>query len=167
MRQTRYKAQYDAGKEHPHDLCTTSFSGEAMRDMVAKHKFDVDLAPLDQDKGAAQMEAQKPLEAVTLIFDGARGRYIPRDFVCGTENVIDVVHCAKWGLLESNAGQWGAAANPDSEWYWEAWAWILDNAEYTDDSGNKYRLHQDGDLWGLCYERMTPEERSNFGFDED
>lgn len=107
------------------------------------------------------------LNAVTLILSDARGTYIPRDFVCDDNNVIDVEHCAKWGLTDANRGQWEAAADPENESYWDAWDWILNNAEYVDSDGDKYRLHQDGDLWGICYDRMTAEEKSNFGFNDD
>lgn len=108
----------------------------------------------------------KKLEAVTLILDSARGVYIPRDFVCGADGVIDLAHCAAWGLTAENRQRWEEAATPESESYWDAWSWILDNAAYTDDAGNAYTLHHDGDLFGLCFERMTDEEKANFGFDE-
>jgi hypothetical protein len=107
----------------------------------------------------------KPLQAVTLVLDGARGRYIPRDFVSDDKWGFDLEHCASWGLTDANCRSWEAAKNPDSDWYWDAWAWILDNAKYTDESGNVYTLYQDGDLFALCYERMTDDEKSNFGFE--
>lgn len=108
---------------------------------------------------------KKQLDAVTLILSDARGIYIPRDFLCDDNNAIDEEHCARWGLTKENREQWEAAANPDEEWYWEAWDWVLNNARYTDEAGNVYTLHQDGDLWGLCVERMTNEEKRSFGFD--
>lgn len=108
----------------------------------------------------------KKLDAVTLILSDARGIYIPRDFVCDDAHEI-AEHCAKWGLTAANREHWEDAANPDSEWYWEAWDWILNNARYTDEDGDVYTLHQDGDLWGLCVARMTEEEKQNFGFEGD
>ena len=54
---------------------------------------------------------------------------------------------------------------PENEWYWEAWHEVLDKAQYIDNQGNIYRLYQDGDLWLICYELMTNEEKINFGFD--
>ena len=56
------------------------------------------------------------MEAVILILDGARGIFIPRDFL-------------------------------------------------TDGLGDIFRLHQDDDLWAVCSEKMTMEEKENFGFD--
>jgi len=108
----------------------------------------------------------KKIEAVTLIRDSARGRFIPRDFLCGADGQIDLAHCATWGLTAENRQRWEDAANPDCEWYWEAWAWVLDNAAYTDEGGNRYTLHHDGDLFGLCFDRMTDEEKANFGFED-
>ena len=113
------------------------------------------------------MPTNKPLQAVTLILDSARGIYIPRDFLASADSLPDWDHCQSWGLTTANQAQWIAACHPENESYWDAWAWILDNAQFTDGEGYKYRLHHDGDLFGLCYERMTPEERANFGFDED
>jgi hypothetical protein len=45
------------------------------------------------------------------------------------------------------------------------WIWVLDNAKYLAEGGDVYQLHQDGDLWGICYEKMTDEEKENFGFE--
>jgi hypothetical protein len=113
------------------------------------------------------MPTNKPLQAVTLLLDSNRGVYIPRDFLAPGTNLPDWDHCQSWGLTSENQGQWIAACHPGNDAYWDAWTWILDNAEFKDADGNLYRLHHDGDLFGLCYERMTPEERANFGFDED
>ena len=104
------------------------------------------------------------MNAIILILSDSRGIYIPRDFICDDYNEIAWEHCAAWGLTKENAEWWIDAANPESEFYWDAWDWILYNAEYTDENGNKYRLFQDGDLWGLCYDKMTEEEKQNFGF---
>lgn len=109
----------------------------------------------------------KKLDAVTLILSDARGIYIPRDFVCDDNNEIAVEHCAAWGLTEANGDMWKSAADPESEHYWEDWDYILNNARYKDDEGHVYTLYQDGDLWGLCAERMTDEEKDNFGFNDD
>lgn len=49
LRQTRYKSQFDAGKEYSHDLIAVGFQGKAMRDLINMHKFDCDLSPLDKE----------------------------------------------------------------------------------------------------------------------
>jgi hypothetical protein len=104
-------------------------------------------------------------DAVTLILSDARGIYIPRDFLIDNDGDIAWSHCAAWGLTKDNMQHWSAALLPDSEIYWDAWTWILDNAEWRDAHDMVYRLHQDGDLWALCYDKMSDEEKENFGFD--
>jgi hypothetical protein len=99
------------------------------------------------------------LDAVECLLSDARGQYIPRDFVANFD-------MAEWGL-DYERDKWAldtCAAGPEEEGYWDAWMYILDNAEYKKD-GNIWRLHQDGDLWALCYERMTDEEKRNFEFE--
>lgn len=105
------------------------------------------------------------MNAVILILSDSRGIYIPRDFVTGDNNEVEKSHCEKWGIKPDDAEI--LAAGPDREFYWETWESVLDNAEFTDDSGGRYRLYQDGNLWGICYARMSMEERQNFGFDLD
>ena len=101
------------------------------------------------------------LEAVNLILSDARGFYIPRDFLTDNYNEIDEKHCKAWGLTDQNKEQWMDCADPENEWYWDAWDWILNNAKFVDENGNVYRLWQDGNLWGYCYELMTAEEKKN------
>ena len=102
-------------------------------------------------------------DAVTLILSDARGVYIPRDFVTDTHNKVDVDHCKAWQINPDDATI--LASGPDHECYWETWDTVLSNARYTDEEGNEYFLSQDGDLWAICYERMTDEEKSNFGME--
>ena len=97
------------------------------------------------------------IKAIELLLDSARGSYIPRDFV----ESMDV---PKWGL-DPESWQVKACADPDSELYWEAWESIVNNAE-ANLEGYTYRLHHDGDLWAVDYDRMTEEEKINFGFED-
>ena len=105
------------------------------------------------------------MNAITLLLSDAGGVYIPRDFVTDEYNEIAQDHCTAWGIKPKDAEI--LAAGPDHEFYWDAWDDVLNYAEFTDENGNKYTLHQDGDLWGICYSRMSMEERQNFGFDLD
>lgn len=98
--------------------------------------------------------------AVTLILSDARGVYIPRDFVTDGYNEVTIDHCKAWRIKLDDAAI--LAAGPDHEFYWETWDGVLNYAQYVDEEGNKYFLSQDGDLWALCYERMTDEEKFNF-----
>lgn len=105
------------------------------------------------------------MSAVILILSDSRGVYVPRDFVTDDNNDVEKSHCAAWGITPDDAEI--LAAGPDHEFYWETWDAVLDNAEFTDDNGNRYYLYHDGDLWGVCPARMSMDERQNFGFDMD
>ena len=98
------------------------------------------------------------LDNVVLLLSDARGVYIPRDFVQGFDMV-------QWGL-DPDSGAVRTCAEPDADGYWDAWDEVLRRAKYVADDGREFRLYQDGDLWALCYEHMTDEERSNFGMEE-
>lgn len=97
------------------------------------------------------------LNAVNLLLSDARGIYIPRDFV----QCFDL---SEWGFFKDHEA---ILNNPDDEFYWEEWSTVLDNAKFTDKEGNVFRLYQDGDLFAICYELMTDQEKINFGFEED
>lgn len=98
------------------------------------------------------------LENVSLLLSDARGVYIPRDFVEGFD-------LSKWEGI--NPRDIEICKNPEHECYWDSWSGILDSAAYTAPDGRVFCLHQDGDLWALCYESMTAEERDNFGMDPE
>ena len=100
------------------------------------------------------------MNAIELLLSDARGAYIPRDFVEG----FDVT---QWGLDPESWEVQRCASGPEVEDYWDAWEQILSNAEFRRHEGHHvWRLHQDGDLWAVCYELMTDEEKRNFGFEE-
>ena len=99
------------------------------------------------------------MNAVEILLSDARGVYIPANFV-------DEFDVTQWGLdPESWAVQTLANEGECSEHYWDAWIEILDKAEYRKD-GNVWRLYQDGDLFALCHELMTDEEKQGFGFED-
>lgn len=103
------------------------------------------------------------MQSIILILSDARGIYIPRDFVTDAYNEIAEAHCDAWGIKPEDRI---ILQNPDHDFYWDAWNDVLGYAKFTDpSSGDIYRLHQDGDLWGICLEKMTDEEKQNFGFD--
>ena len=109
----------------------------------------------------------KTLSNVVLILSDARGVFIPRDFLTDNRNELAIEHCNAWGLNETNWDKWIDASAPESEFYWDAWEWVLNNANYVEEStGKVFTLHQDGCLWGICYEFMTEEEKQAFGFED-
>ena len=101
----------------------------------------------------------KKMQAVEHLLDSARGIYIPRDFYqlyCkDMESVFDGLNTVSMAELD----------NPENEGYWETWSDALDRLSYTCPDGNVFKLYQDGDLWLICYELMTDEEKINFGLD--
>ena len=100
------------------------------------------------------------MDSIQLLLSDARGIYIPRDFVDGFD--LD-----KWGLDPDSWEVQTCLKGPsyENDDYWEAWASILDKAEFKE-AGHTWRLNQDGDLWSICHELMTDEEKNNFGFED-
>lgn len=94
--------------------------------------------------------------AVILFCDGSSGVYIPQRFAA------EIMQQYLSGVSQDDLNE---LADPDGEYYWETWERVCNNAVVTYD-GDEYRLHQSDDLWLICYERMTDEERQNLGFDE-
>jgi hypothetical protein len=93
------------------------------------------------------------MSGIDLLLNDSRGVYIPRDFALNFIN---------WDGIESEDIEILQAGPEDSDWYWETWDSVLCNASYTDEKGNVWRLHQDGDLFSYCEALMTAEEHFNF-----
>ena len=96
------------------------------------------------------------MNGIQLLLSDARGVYIPRDFVANFD-------LCQWHIKEDYQD---ILSNPNNEFYWDYWDVVCSIAYFVDDLGNKWILLQDGDLWAVCYELLTDEERVNFGFDE-
>ena len=96
------------------------------------------------------------MSGISLLLSDARGVYIPRDFV-------DNFDLDKWHVDNKYTY---LLSSPNNEWYWDYWDVVCSIAYFVDEYNNKWRLCQNGDLWAVCYELMTDEERVNFGFDE-
>ena len=95
------------------------------------------------------------VNAIEILFDSARGVYIPQNFA-------DECDLSKFDGIDADDIE-VIKQGPDHEWYWEAWNTIENNATYTE-NGHTWHLYQDGDLFLICYELMTDEENDNFGF---
>ena len=96
------------------------------------------------------------VDAVEILLSDCRGSYIPHDFIANFD-------LPQWGI-DPESWEANMCADYESAHYWEAWDQILSRAEFTKD-GNVWRLYQDGDLFALCPELMTDEEKANFGLD--
>jgi hypothetical protein len=53
LRQTRYRALFQQGREHPHDLCAVSFTARALRELIERHRLDVDPTTIPTTEVAA------------------------------------------------------------------------------------------------------------------
>ena len=96
---------------------------------------------------------------IILLLSDARGIYIPRDFAQDFDFDAD-------GWQGVSAEDRAILSDPENDWYWETWDKVLGNAYYIDEvSGWVYHLHQDGDLWALCFPQLTDEEKRNFGWE--
>ena len=84
------------------------------------------------------------------FFDSARGVHIPRDFI----NSIDPDY---WQPI--NDDDRNDLSNFENDHYWDTWQTILDTQFVTDEKGNKWQLYQDGDLFLVCFDLLTDEER--------
>jgi hypothetical protein len=74
-----------------------------------------------------------------LYSDSARGVYIPQHFI-ETFNLNDLRGVGLDEILELRKG-------PEADQYWDAWDMVLQNAYTVSDTGVRYTLHHDGDLW--------------------
>lgn len=83
-------------------------------------------------------------ENAFLYLDSSRGIYIPQAFFSGTKP-----ECIVWGCdEEQKAWVLESCDSIESEYYWEAWAWVLDNLKVQHpETGLQSTLYQDGDLW--------------------
>ena len=102
------------------------------------------------------------LDAIECLLCDARGVYIPRDFIANFD-------MAQWGL-DGEKDKWAldtCAAGPEEDGYWDAWGGgvICNKARYPDGE-HKWELYQNGDLWAICYELLTDEEKQHLGFEE-
>ena len=93
---------------------------------------------------------------VQLLLSDSRGVYIPRDF-------IEFFDLNQWNI---DSKYMERLSSPDDELYWDNWNVVLNNAKHTDKQGNVWTLWQDGDLWAICHDLMTEEEKQNFGFED-
>ena len=77
-----------------------------------------------------------------LLCDSHHGQFIP-------QIMARLLFDAGWSgidlgdVVELEAGPY------DFEWYWDTWIDILNNAQFKDENGEIWYLHQDGDLFAV------------------
>ena len=75
-----------------------------------------------------------------LLCDSHHGQYIP-------EIMARRLHDAGWFGVELEKVIELEAGPEENEWYWDTWNDILNSAQFTDENGVVWFLHQDGDLF--------------------
>lgn len=90
-------------------------------------------------------------DSAILFADSARGVYIPQHFAESVNRAnVTGVSDEDFAILASDPHE--------TEWLWETWDSVLNNARLHDPStGITYCLYQDGDLW-LVPEDWQPED---------
>lgn len=92
-------------------------------------------------------------QGIEILCDSHHGQYIPKIMI---KRLID----NGWqGITDENVDD---CRYPDQEWYWEAWNDVVNNANFADENGNVWGLYHNGDLFAVCYDLMTEEEKQNF-----
>lgn len=103
------------------------------------------------------MNTIKQDPAVILFCSDSSGIYIPQRFA------EEIKRECLFNVSDEDLAD---LSDPNNEWYWDTWDRVTNNAIIKNSQGDDYILWQDGDLWLLCPDRMTDEERSNFGFED-
>lgn len=96
------------------------------------------------------------MSGLTLLIDGHHGVYVPQVFA-------EQFDLNEWRI---NLPDQLELQDIDNLYYWDTWNDVLTNAKYIDKDGHVWTLWQDGDLWAVCEELLTEEERENFGWNE-
>ena len=98
-------------------------------------------------------------ESIILFADSNRGQYIPQHFAESIDrSKVKYVSDDDWQILE---------AGPDHNDYWECWDDVTRDAEVID-GGYTYTIHNDGDLFLVSLNHISPQEyRDLFGDEPD
>lgn len=91
-------------------------------------------------------------DSAVLIADSHHGIYTPKLVVDGelSNTTWDWSGVDKEDIKSIQNG-------PDDDWYWDAWANVIDNVSITGLDGTKYFLYQNDDLWAIpeqCSEQI-------------
>ena len=91
------------------------------------------------------------MDTKTLLLTDWYGIYLPKMFVTNFDHTL-------WNLDVGDPDVVCVQEGPkDNEWYWESWDSILNKAYLVQD-GRIFYLHQDGDLWAVCWDDMAEED---------
>lgn len=96
------------------------------------------------------------MKGVNHLVNSAHGIYVPQVFVKYAEAygwIIPPHHSDDVASIEEG---------PESEYYWESWESLLSMPSRVDEEGNRWTLHQDGDLFEVCDDLLSDEEYEIF-----
>lgn len=93
---------------------------------------------------------------LACLLNDAHGIYIPAKF-------IECYDPVAWGVTDDDQKE---LSSSDNQYYWETWESVEQYATFTDEHGNKWHLYQDGDLYAVCYELLTDDEKQFIGIEE-
>ena len=82
-----------------------------------------------------------------LLCDSHHGQFIP-------QIMARRLHDAGWSWIELEDVVELEAGPYESEWYWDTWNNILDNAVYIDENSQKWFLYHDGDLFAATQSEL-------------
>lgn len=105
-------------------------------------------------------------EKIILLLSDSRGVYIPQNFaedfrIAGVDGLTESDANVVCGIDPDDIAI--LRAGPDHEQYWDVWDSVLSDAWWIDpETGWRYTLHQDGDLWAVAYDEMSDEEKEEF-----
>lgn len=117
--------------EKHHDFYIWFDGQESWQEISSLSKSDLDI---DYD----DIECQ--FVKVELLLSDSRGVYIPNGF-------YNEFNFTQWHLNRDDCQDLN---DFDSEYYWDIWQELLDNA-YCILNNEKWILYQDGDLFAICY----------------
>lgn len=93
---------------------------------------------------------------LACLLNDAHGQLIPAKF-------IECYNPTAWGVTADDQKE---LSSPDNPYYWETWESVEQYATFTDTDGNKWHLWQDGDLFAVCYELLSDNEKQFLGMEE-
>lgn len=96
-------------------------------------------------------------KGMQLLVHSECGVYGPRDFADYFGSLFDIVD-EDMEILSQG---------PDHEEYLETWDHVIDNCEHVDDDGNEWKVYEnEGDIWAICGDLLSPEEWASIYPDE-
>ena len=102
---------------------------------------------------------------IMLWLNDSRGQYIPRDFAksfADRAKSVTGVSDEQWAILEHGPDGGLDSEDGPNERYCEVWCDVEDRAVITDDDGNKFQIHNDGDCWLVPVDMEWDDEQGTF-----